>query len=119
VKHVATAVVYRSRLFRDCVCAVLRRNEVVKPVAVEMSKFRPERVRKADALVVEIQPRDQDWREVINSVMEHEDGPRRVVIVGMSFAHDEMQVVAFQRLGNGDPAQLSRILAVWSDAAGP
>lgn len=89
----------------------------MEPVAIEMTELKLDSMEKTEAVIVEGRQQDPEWRRVIDLVIERKGGPNRLLIMAVSFADDEMQVFASQRIGSSDPAHLLGILEAWSREA--
>lgn len=110
-------VVYQSGLFRDCVSAMLRQVGVAEPVTLALTELAADSIRKTEAVIVEVQRQGADWEKVIDLVSERNGHPGRLLVLAVSFADDEMQVLASQRVCGADAAHLLGVLKAWSGAA--
>jgi hypothetical protein len=107
-------VVYRDALFRDCLTAILDRDGWRNPLTLELREFKPGSVDKAQAVIVEVVPDDPGWWLAVQPILQHQVVNSRVLVMGMSFADDEVQLFLTQRLPQAASDRLMDILEAWA-----
>lgn len=113
-KNARALVVYRDPLFRDCILAILAESGWREPLTLERSEFRAEDMKTVEAVIVEVERRDDDWWRTVQPALREQGASERVLVLGVSFDHDETRLLVSQRVGDAAPARLISLLEAWS-----
>ena len=117
LRHIRAAVVYRYALFRDCVSALLNQGGLRDVLTLELTKFKPELIGKAEAVIVEVERRDPNGWRAMQLMLQGKRAPDRLLVLGVSFADEEIHLLASRRIRDAAPARLLGLLEAWSGEA--